>query len=543
MKKLFCILICLALFAACDNSSTDTGSGSKEFDGELGELSLIFGVMSDTHVGALALVSLTPEARLRKAYEKFTAINPSLDAIVTVGDFTDHGTDAEYETYKNIMDQYSTAKNNLLLMGNHDNNTSNGDTAVEQFKRFFDYEPTNDKVINGYHFITVSTRDRIYNTTSFSYHKEWLEGRLAAANAEDPRKPIFVFIHHTMAKAEVIGSLQAEAKGDGDLYDVFSKYPQVITFSGHSHVSTADPRNIWQGDYTSLNCGSVLYTALDWTHHLTQGKIVNALETGGEAIAPTNRGETSTALVVEVRGTKVTVRRIDNYWDVEIPHPFVFDTSVDKSKFPYREEKRIAESVPPEFAPGAAITIDKTYDNGIEFTFPQARTNNKTMPDDGAFTYEVSIKVSETNTEKDKFLLQANYFMLPRPETVTHNTQKLDANTSYVMSVIPVGYFGKKGSPLTLRFKTAEPGGGDRLKGYPILISTLTSALPGTGVSMDNFLRTLTGYNLNSVNELYGKPIFFKDEDLQEAYNGTDTIYLSTTIYSIIPLETLLTYI
>jgi len=347
-----------------------------------------------------------------------------------------------------------------------------------------------------------------------------------------------------MANATVIGSLQAEAAGAGDLYDVFSKYPQVVTFSGHSHVSTADPRNIWQEDYTSLNCGSVLYAALDWTHHLTQGKTANALDVD-RAQAPNNRGEASTALILEVRGTEVTVRRIDNYWNVEIPHHFVFDTSVDKSKFPYREAKRIAASVAPEFASGSKITINKTMDNGIEFTFPQARTNNKTMPDDGAFTYEVSIKAGAT--EADSFSLQANYFMLPRPSTISHNSMKLAADTSYEISVTPVGYFGKKGTPLKLTFKTAKQGAGDRRESYPIPVAALpgTSALPGTGVTMNVFIGILTGgyYNLAQVNGMFGEPIFFKDSDLKEVFNGTDMIYLDTIIYSIIPLETLLTYI
>jgi len=392
-------------------------------------------------------------------------------------------------------------------------------------------------VINGYHFITVSTRDDTYNTTSFSYHKDWLEGRLAAANAEDPHKPIFVFIHHTMKNATVIGSLQAEAADAGDLYDVFSKYPQVITFSGHSHVSTADPRNIWQEDYTSLNCGSVLYAALDWTHHLTTGKTANAVD-ADRAQAPNNRGDSSTALVVEVRGTEVTVRRIDNFWDVEIPSKFVFDTSRPKTDFPYREAKRIAASVAPEFAPGATILVDKIYDNGIGFSIPQALTNNSIMPDDGAFIYEVSIKESGTNTEAASFNLQANYFMLPRPEYISYDVTSLDYNTEYEMSVTPVGYFGKKGSPLKLTFKTAEEGEGESLQAYPLLVSDLpgVGTLAATGITMDQLAMIVSGgyFTLADVNGMLGMSLFFKDEEMKDPYVGDDIVFSDTTIYCIV---------
>jgi 3',5'-cyclic AMP phosphodiesterase CpdA len=546
MKKLFCVLTCLALFAACNDSPAGHGPS----DG--GESSVIFGVMSDTHVGAAATAKYLPETKLRKAYQRFAKEHPEMDAIVTVGDFSEHGTEAEYNIYKSIMEEESRAKNNLLVMGNHDNyafRTSggeddgkyNGDAAVQQFKKVFGYEPTQDKVINGYHFISVSTRDGVYNTNSFNYHKEWLKKTLVAANAEDPRKPIFVFFHHTMANATVIGSLQGLAGKDGDLYEILKDYPQVVTFSGHTHVSTADPRNIWQGAYTALNCGSVFYTNLDRTHSLTKGETVNTQPPAY------NSNEASTILILEVKGTVVTVRRIDSYWDVEIPAKFVFDTSKPKAEFPYLEENRVRASVPPAFASGAVISLDKIYDNGIEFTFPQAQTNNKIMPDDGAFTYEVSIKEVRTDTEADSFLLQANYFMLPRPETVSHNTNKLVADSHYKMSVTPIGFFGKKGVPLTISFQTAKKGAGAVRESYLIPVAMLpgTDQLPATGIPMDTFILMFTNgaMDLNTIYGIFGEPIFFQDENLQTPFTGTDLIYKSTIIHSLFPLEMLLSMI
>jgi 3',5'-cyclic AMP phosphodiesterase CpdA len=529
MKKLFCVLTCLALFAACD-SSPDQSSRSEEPD-------VIFGVMSDTHIGASALSSLTPEARLQKAYEKFGV----LDAIVTAGDFSENGTLAQYNTYKGIMSQYSKAKVNLLSMGNHDNYDVTGDEAENRFRTVFGFDANKDTVINGYHFITVSTRDGVYNTTSYQTRKEWLEGRLTAANTENPKKPVFVFIHHTMAGTGLIGSKQAEAVGAGDLYTLFSQYPQVVVFSGHSHVSFADPRNIWQGDYTAINCGSVLYTALDFRHPLTEGKTQNALDVG-EAQVPNNRGESSTALIVEVRGTVVTVRRIDNYWDTEIPAKFVFDTSKNKSDFPYLEAKRVAASVAPDFMPADKITLNKTLENGIDYTFPQAKTNNTSMPDDGAFAYKVSIK--KGSTEVSTARLQAEYFMLPR-KPISHNVRNLEPDTNYEISVTPIGYFGKEGTALTHPFKTAKVGEGERPTAYPIPVAALPGAsdLPPSGITMDQLIGILSGgqFDLNMANVGLngGNPIFFKDDALTQPFSGSDVIDASTIIYSILPLEML----
>jgi len=546
MKEFFCILACAALFAACGEREPGPGQEPPE---------LVFGVMSDTHLGAPALSGKTPEERLIKAYEKFTGINPSMDAIITAGDFSDDGKEETFRSYKAIMDRYSTAKNNLLSMGNHDNYdlygiTENltGTEAEKRFKDVFGFEPRQDKVINGYHFITVSTRDGAYNTTSYQVHKAWLEERLEKANAEDPHKPIFVFIHHTMDRTKLIGSKQAEAKGSGDLYDVFAKYPQVVTFSGHSHVSTMDPRNIWQGDYTALNCGSALYTALDFTHDLTAGRTANAITAIDKvenltAQVPNNRGESSTALVVEVKGTKVTVRRIDNYWDKEIPAKFEFDTSLDKSDFPYREEKRKAASVAPEFASGAAITVDTA--NGVKISFPHAATNSSTVPDDGAFIYKVGIKNTATGTAASPVLLQAEYFMLPRPTAVSYEVKNLDPETNYEVSVIPVGYFGKEGPALTKTFKTGAP---PAVNLYPIPVASFpgSNMIPATGITMDMFIGMLVpGQNLASANTMLGggNPIFYQTNSFEQPFTGSDLIYSSTIIYSLIPPEMLLSQV
>jgi hypothetical protein len=411
-----------------------------------------FGVMSDTHIGATTLASLTNETRLITAYQTFAKIDPSMDAIVTVGDITDNGTLQQFGTYKTIMDGNSGAKENILSLGNHDNYQVNGQEILNRFEDVFGFPANNDKVIGGYHFITVSTLDREYNTATYEQHGAWLEARLDAAHAEDPAKPIFVFIHHTMVDT-CIGSRQSQADPAHDLRGVLSKYAQVVTFSGHSHVSLVDPRNIWQGDYTAINCGSVYYVALDFTNPLTAGQTNNT----NIGYSPLNRGESSTGMVVDVDGSSVTIRRIDMYYGKEIAAPYIFDTSVDKADFPYRQDKRMEASRAPEFVPGAKIAVSNLTETGFTYTFAQAENRSETIPDDGAFVYAVEISESETGAVADTARLQANYFMLPQPETVSYNTNKLKANTSYRISITPIGFYGKEGAALTGTFTTKGP--------------------------------------------------------------------------------------
>lgn len=100
---------------------------------------------------------------------------------------------------------------------------------------------------------------------------DWLDNTLADVTSRDPERYVFV-ITHPMIYGTVYGSLLGPDWYYGhcnefwytrELSSVLSKYPQVITASGHLHFPVNDPRSIWQGDFTSLGCGSVRYMAIE----------------------------------------------------------------------------------------------------------------------------------------------------------------------------------------------------------------------------------------------------------------------------------------
>jgi 3',5'-cyclic AMP phosphodiesterase CpdA len=409
-----------------------------------------FGVMSDTHIGGGELAGLSNETRLANAYRNFAGLDSTMDAIAVVGDLTDHGTLAEYTAFKAIMDANSPTRQNILSLGNHDNYEVSGQAVLDRFSGVFGGDATADSVVGGYHFITLSPTDRVYNTSTIGLYREWLDGRLSAAAAEDPTKPIFVFMHQTVVDT-CIGSRQSQQDPASDVKDILAKYSQAVTFSGHSHVSVIDPRNIWQGDFTALNCGSVYYVALDYTNPLTAGQTDNTLI----GYAPTNRGESSTSLVVDVSGSVVTVRRYDWYYEREIAPPFVFDASAPKAEFPYREEKRLLDSSAPEFAAGASVAISDLSKTSCAYAFPQANNTSADIQDDGAFAYAVSFAEAATGAVVDTARLQAGYYMADPPKSISFQTSKLSPGTAYTVSVAPIGFFGKRGAPLTSSFTTA----------------------------------------------------------------------------------------
>ena len=84
----------------------------------------------------------------------------------------------------------------------------------------------------------------------------------AAAAAEDPAKPIFLLTHHPFPNTVwYSGSNSWDGQFDenantaqsGAFYqELCEKYPQIIHFSGHTHIPMADPRSIYQDDGFTL---------------------------------------------------------------------------------------------------------------------------------------------------------------------------------------------------------------------------------------------------------------------------------------------------
>ena len=82
---------------------------------------------------------------------------------------------------------------------------------------------------------------------------------LKIAREKDPKKPIFFFQHPHLTDT-VSGSIYW---ADESFIPTLMNYPQVIDFSGHSHVPINDPRSIHQRHFTCLGTGSLSYFELD----------------------------------------------------------------------------------------------------------------------------------------------------------------------------------------------------------------------------------------------------------------------------------------
>lgn len=77
----------------------------------------------------------------------------------------------------------------------------------------------------------------------------------------DPGKPFF-YSQHRIPR-NTAGGAFIWGQDDGRTTQLFGKYPNLIAFSGHSHRTAVDERNIWQGAFTSIQTPSHSYCCTD----------------------------------------------------------------------------------------------------------------------------------------------------------------------------------------------------------------------------------------------------------------------------------------
>ncbi len=277
------------------------------------EPNLVFPVISDVHIKKSGTADMN---KFAAALDQLNQLAPRQDAFLVVGDLTDYGLVEEYDRFMSLYNEKVNPQAvSMMTMGNHD--YWNGLSTIDAQKRFREKTGMEalyyHKVVNGYHFIVLGTEDG----TTHGYFSEqqihWLGEQLKLAQQDDPKKPIFVLLHQHITGTVYGSDLWGTKINIELLYSTLKEYPQVITFSGHSHYPLDDPRSIHQKDFTSVGTSSVSYMEVEG------GKIQGNLPPGYK--------ELSQGLIVEVYNHKVILKRRDFHnndwtgkdWEVILP--------------------------------------------------------------------------------------------------------------------------------------------------------------------------------------------------------------------------------
>lgn len=350
------------------------------------------GVISDSQLPANGKDSRWTE-NLKLTLETLKAAD--VDVIIHAGDFTDAGTVNSWKSFKKVYDEVFPEDSPVkcFVMGNHDHWLTyfvecwDIPTPARQQNKFTKYTgelPYTHKVVNGYHFIGWSSGNGTYDK---SYqNEEWIRAQLDAAVADDPNKPIFV-VTHINPMNTIYGSAEEDGWGNEDIYKILKDYPQVVSFSGHSHYSLLDERSIWQGEFTAVGTETIDYIELE------PGKFNGSIpkDAYGNNIA----SYTPMGTILTVNQSGVTVQRINTKTGESVKDAWQIVTPYSSDTAAYSTSKRTAENKAPYFDGDISPKITATIDN--DGNPIKVLSFNSAKDDDFVHSYKLVFKNDDGN--------------------------------------------------------------------------------------------------------------------------------------------------
>lgn len=403
-----------------------------------------FAITSDTHLRTANdprnAERLAEMFRTAYAYADNHPTYQCLDAVLLAGDIVDSGHDDEYaELNRVVSESIREGTEFITVMGNHEYHYG----GHEGYMRNMNTELDVHKVIKGFHIIGLSTDPT--DTWHTPLQLNWLSRQLREAAKDDPEKPIFTMQHgHIWNTVYVSRSWYTQMSLP--LHMVYSQYPQVVNFSGHSHGPVNNPINIWQNNYTTLGCGTLNYFEME--------------RDIGDDTVPAGADRAAQYTIVEVdANNRVRLQPFNiltgdffktpsNTDDPDKQLVWQIDKPSDPKSFAYTKARKKTDSAP-WFEEGAEITAQAGA-NDVSLTFEQAKA------DVCVYGYRIQIakaaKPKKIVAEKE---IYAEYYFEPMPETQSVTIDGLEPGTDYIARVIPLNVWLAKGEPLTTGFTTA----------------------------------------------------------------------------------------
>ncbi len=375
------------------------------------------------------------EERMEKALKiayRLSEAHPTykrLDAVVANGDFANSGSETQMLKFKKTMEDCLKPETVYALdMASHEYHGNGVEAAYELFQKVFDRPVDNHIEVNGFHFITMSSSSGCeYNEDKVAYAR----AELLKAREADPKKPIFFFQHPHLTDT-VSGSIYW---ADEAFIPTLMDFPQVIDFSGHSHVPINDPRSIHQRHFTCLGTGSMSYFELDEfdKHYGT---------------CPPNKQDCAQMLIVEADTEgRVRIYPYDVLTDNFFPFVWEIDEPWNPDSFKYTDARYKTTDAP--WFENAELSVSDVTDKGFKVTFPQAKIKAEYVND-----YKVVVREASNGAIVKQKKIWSEYYFYNMPETLSVDFDDLKANTEYDVSVIAGSFWDTYSAPITETVKT-----------------------------------------------------------------------------------------
>ena len=459
---------------------------------KLGKEQMRFGVLSDIHV---RITGVKPY--LEKALRKLDSWK--VDGILACGDLADFGLEQELQLladtwFKVFPDGKSTIDGrpvaNLMHYGDHDMSQSYWDRPearracpdAEARKRgvIFDgdrkaiwercfkeeWAPIQHKKVKGYDFI-LSHFTRGEPTNRYGHNTPGLE-EFFAERKFDAKKPFF-YSQHRVMRGTVLGP-SAGTLDEGKSTKLFSKYPNLVAFCGHCHISASSEKNIWQGAFNCIQVPSLLYCCTMGGRengYCTRDRVPPSPPKPAKTMGQHQSGMTHQGLLCIVYGNAVVLRRWEFEYDVPLGPDWIIPIasfSLPAAEKPFSYDLRKKTLPVPQFADDAKIKLSRAKSkdrsgaghNMRVVEFPPALNPR-------ANDYEVSVELQQGDMERilvQKRVFSPRYLYGESMETemvkclFTPEEVPDGWNVRYV--VRPVNAFGVKGEPICTPFALAK---------------------------------------------------------------------------------------
>ncbi len=363
------------------------------------------------------------------------------DVFINAGDLADLAEYPEaYTLYNQIFAEFFPEKQpqQVICAGNHDVWGLNNQTLPEMLDQFCSKLaiPRNEvchTVVNGYDFIAI-TEEHVddYTPQKLAEVKKLLD----KISAEKPGKPVFIVTHYppydTMSGSH-------NHHGKKNLRDFFNSYPQVVSFSGHTHYPLEDERSIWQKEFTAVTTSTLSYGCLEERPFNTCNSI---LPFAREAVQ---------AMYMEVFADKIVIRRynVEDQREIKPQQRWNFALPYDPQKPQYSGERAL-DRMAPYFEKNASAVLRYDYgfaylifdaakhDDMVQFYQIKASAKNS----DGSWSEPRTVNYAADFYRLEQHRTGKEYFKLPH--------DLLTAGKLTRIEIYPQESFGKLGTPLVL---------------------------------------------------------------------------------------------
>lgn len=404
-----------------------------------------FAVASDIHIQ-----TDNPDSadRLRElfatayAYAERCPTHKTLDAVALVGDFTDGGSQPQYDILKGILKDCLRSETTLFtVMGNHEH----GNLDTEGYTKNLDPRLDKHDVIGGFHFLGLAPLPKD------TWHKPqqllWMAKELKKAKRAAPNKPIFTFQHGHIWKTVYVSRSWYTQMGL-PLHIVFSRYPQIINFSGHSHGPINHPLTVWQSRCTMFGTGTLKYFEME--RDINTDTVPAGSENAAQYLIVEADAQNRVRVLPFNLLTRDFFKTPANTDDPDRQLVYFVENPADRKTFAYTAARKKTDAAPC-FAPDAKIAAASPTPDSVSVTFDQAQSD--------VCVYGYLLRFYEEAHPKKAALSEAifsEYYFEPMPRQRTCTVSGLKSDTRYTVRVYPMNAWRKKGKPLETEFTTSK---------------------------------------------------------------------------------------